>query len=57
MSTPSPTPREVLERLDSRHDELIQQLDKLCAQIEATLADFVASRESTPPATRLPDAA
>ena len=39
-----PTPRELLDRLDSRHDELIRKLDELNAQIEATLAQFAKSR-------------
>jgi hypothetical protein len=39
-----PTPRELLDRLDSRHDELIRKLDELNAQIEATLAQFGKSR-------------
>ena len=39
------TPRELVERLDTRHEELIQKLDELNARIEATLADFARSRE------------
>jgi hypothetical protein len=42
---PTPTPRELLDRLDSRHDELIAKLDELNAQIEAALAEFARSRE------------
>jgi hypothetical protein len=45
MSTTPPTPREVLDRLDARHDELIAKLDELNAQIEAALAEFARSRE------------
>ena len=45
MSTTPPTPREVLDRLDARHDELIERLDELNAQIEAALAEFARSRE------------
>jgi hypothetical protein len=45
MSTPPSTPREVLDRLDARHDELIKKLDELNAQIEAALAEFARSRE------------
>lgn len=47
------TPRELLDRLDTRHDELIHKLDELNAEIEATLAQFAKSRtEETPsPAT------
>jgi hypothetical protein len=40
------TPRELVERLDARHDELIRKLDELNAQIEATLAEFARSRKS-----------
>lgn len=39
-----PTSREVLDRLDARHDELIGKLDELNAQIEAALAEFARSR-------------
>jgi hypothetical protein len=45
MSTPTPSPRELLERLDSRHDELIERLDALNAEIEAALAEFAATRQ------------
>ena len=41
-----PTPQELLDRLDSRHDELIQKLDDLNAQIEAALAQFAKARPS-----------
>jgi cell division protein FtsB len=44
MSIPTPTPREMLDRLDARHDELIEKLDELNAQIEAALAEFARSR-------------
>jgi outer membrane murein-binding lipoprotein Lpp len=37
--------REILDRLDARHDELITKLDELNAQIEAALAEFARSRE------------
>jgi hypothetical protein len=40
------TPRELVDRLDARHDELITKLDELNAQIEAALAEFGRSRES-----------
>jgi hypothetical protein len=40
----SPTPRELVDRLDSRHVELIQKLDELNARIEATLAEFARTR-------------
>ncbi|MEX2091366.1 MAG: hypothetical protein WD971_01750 [Pirellulales bacterium] len=43
-----PTPRELLDRLDSRHDELIRKLDELNAQIEQTLAEFGKSRPAPP---------
>jgi len=39
------TPRELIDRLDARHEELIQKLDELNARIEATLAEFARSRE------------
>jgi hypothetical protein len=39
-----PTPQELLERLDSRHDELIRKLDELNAEIERALAEFATSR-------------
>lgn len=45
MSTTTPTPREVLDRLDARQDELIARLDELNAQIEAALAEFARTRE------------
>jgi 2-phospho-L-lactate guanylyltransferase (CobY/MobA/RfbA family) len=35
-----PTPREMLDRLDSRHDELIRKLDELNARIEAALVEL-----------------
>ncbi len=40
------SPRELIDRLDSRHDELIAKLDELNAQIEAALAEFSRARES-----------
>src|SRR3982751_2833433 len=40
------TPRELVDRLDSRHDELIAKLDELNAQIEAALAEFGRARET-----------
>jgi uncharacterized protein (DUF2336 family) len=39
------SPRELVERLDARHDELIAKLDELNAQIEAALAEFGRPRE------------
>jgi len=45
MATPPLTPRELVDRLDSRHDELIAKLDELNAQIEAALAEFGRARE------------
>jgi hypothetical protein len=39
------TPRELVDRLDARHDELIAKLDELNAQIEAALAEFARTRE------------
>jgi hypothetical protein len=46
MSSPPLTSRELVVRLDGRHDELIARLDELNAQIEATLAEFGRSREN-----------
>jgi hypothetical protein len=48
MAKPMCTPRELVERLDARHDELIAKLDELNAQIEAALAEFSRSREMPP---------
>jgi hypothetical protein len=42
------TPREMLDRLDTRHDDLIQKLDDLNAQIEKALAEIFKSRAATP---------
>jgi hypothetical protein len=47
MAKPACTPRELVDRLDARHDELIAKLDELNAQIEAVLAEFSRSREQT----------
>ena len=44
-STPL-TPRELVDRLDARHDELIAKLDALNAEIEAALAEFGRTREA-----------
>jgi hypothetical protein len=41
------TPRDLVERLDARHDELIAKLDELNAQIEAALAEFSRSRDAS----------
>jgi hypothetical protein len=46
MAKPPCTPRELVDRLDARHDELIAKLDELNAQIEAVLAEFSRSREA-----------
>ena len=45
MPAPPTTPRELVDRLDARHEELIQKLDELNACIEATLAEFARARE------------
>lgn len=45
MANPPVTPRELVNRLDSRHDELIAKLDELNAQIEAALAQFGRPKE------------
>ncbi len=42
-----PTPSELLERLESRHDELIRKLDELNAHIEKALADVYRKRAAT----------
>ena len=47
MSSPPLTSRELVDRLDARQDELITRLDELNAQIEAALAEFGRSRESS----------
>ena len=52
-----PTPREVVDRLDARHEELIQKLDELNARIEATLAEFARSRATPASAEPLRQAA
>jgi hypothetical protein len=41
------TPRELLDRLDTRHDELIQKLDDLNSQIEKALAEIFKNRAAT----------
>ncbi len=46
MANPPLTSRELVDRLDARHDELIARLDELNAQIEAALAEFGRSREA-----------
>jgi hypothetical protein len=38
------SPRELLDRLDTRHDELIEKLDNLNAQIEKALAEIFKNR-------------
>ena len=45
-----PTPQELLQRLDSRHDELIRKLDELNADIERALAEFATTRATAVPA-------
>jgi hypothetical protein len=47
MAASTPTPRELVDRLDTRHEELIHKLDELNARIEATLAEFARSREQS----------
>lgn len=46
MSAPSPTARELVDRLDARHEELIEKLDALNARIELTLAEYTRGRDS-----------
>ena len=45
MPNPPLTSRELVDRLDARHEELIARLDELNAQIEAALAEFGRTRE------------
>jgi hypothetical protein len=47
MASAPPTARELVDRLDARHEELIQKLDELNARIEATLAEFTRSRDAS----------
>jgi hypothetical protein len=44
MSVSPPSARELVDRLDSRHEELIQKLDELNARIEQTLAECLRTR-------------
>ena len=46
-----PTPRELLDRLETRHDELLRKLDELNLQIEETLVQFGKARASDAPTT------
>lgn len=46
MPAPQLTPRELVDRLDARHEELVSRLDELNAQIEAALAEFGRHREA-----------
>ena len=46
MPAPTPSPRELVDRLDSRHEELLQKLDELNARIEQTLAEYTRSRDN-----------
>jgi hypothetical protein len=46
MAKPPCTPRELVDRLEARHDELIIKLDELNAQIEAALAEFARGRDA-----------
>jgi hypothetical protein len=46
MPNPPLSPREIVDRLDARHDELIARLDELNAQIETVLAEFGRTREA-----------
>jgi hypothetical protein len=49
MASAPLTSRELVDRLDARHDELIARLDELNAQIEAALAEFGRARETADP--------
>jgi hypothetical protein len=46
MANPPLTSRELVDRLDARHDELIARLDELNAQIETALVEFGRAREA-----------
>ncbi len=45
MPNPPLSTRDMVDRLDARHGELIARLDELNAQIEAAIAEFGFSRE------------
>jgi len=47
MSNRPDTARDIVDRLDARQEDLIHKLDELNAQIEATLAEFARSRETS----------
>lgn len=57
MPSPQLTSRELVDRLDARHEELIARLDELNAQIEAALAEFARSRDPSTGDERSRDAA
>ena len=46
MTNSTLSPREALNELDSRHDELIRRLDELNARIERALAEIFADRDA-----------
>jgi len=45
MST-DPSPREMLDRLESRHDKLLERLDQLNEQIEKALCHAIQAKGS-----------
>jgi hypothetical protein len=57
MPHPPLTSRELVDRLDARHEELIAKLDELNAQIEAALAEFGRSAGKAAAADQLENAA
>ena len=57
MSTRPAATREIVDRLDARHEELIQKLDELNARIESTLAEFTRARQTAPDEPELREAA
>ncbi len=57
MPAQTPSPRELVDRLDARHEELIRKLDELNAQIEEALAEFARSRETAPADEQIRNAA
>ena len=48
MAASPPSPRELIERIDARHQELIERLDDLNDQIERALAEFARTRDAKP---------
>lgn len=51
MSPTVPHSQELLDRLEKRHDELIDRLDELNGRIEKALADLAQARAASTPQT------